>query len=273
MESSAAAPDSKHQAVDLPAVAELRRAVKVFGGRRAVDDVSFALQSGDRLAVIGESGSGKSTIARLVLGLHRCDIGSAHVFGTDWGGLSSKASRALRKRIGVVFQEPVEALDPRLRVRQIIAEPLAIHHQAATEEEVHKLVLGAMAKVQLDETYATRKPHQLSGGQAQRVALARAIVNNPELLVLDEPTSALDVSVQAQVLDLLSGLATGGSLSWIFITHDLGVAAEICDQAIVVFQGSVVESGPIEQVLTHPTHSYTRNLVAASLHGRIAMSS
>jgi len=256
-------------AVGAPAVAELRHAVKVFGGRRAVDDVSFTLQPGARLAVIGESGSGKSTIARMLLGLHQCDGGSAHVFGEEWGRLNAKAARALRKRIGVVFQEPVEALDPRLRARQIIAEPLAIHHQAANEDEARKMVLDAMAKVQLDETYASRKPHQLSGGQAQRVALARAIVNSPELLVLDEPTSALDVSVQAQVLDLLARLATERSLSWIFITHDLGVAAEVCNQAIVVFRGSVVESGPIEQVLTHPEHDYTRNLIAASLHARI----
>jgi peptide/nickel transport system ATP-binding protein len=143
---------------------------------------------------------------------------------------------------------------------------LEIHRRNLTKEERRERVALAMARVQLDGSFADRKPHQLSGGQAQRVALGRAIVNAPELLVLDEPTSALDVSVQAQILELLEELSAEQSLSWVFITHDLGVAAEVCDRAVVVYRGAVVESGAIDAVLGRPEHGYTRQLVDASLH-------
>ena len=231
----------------------------------AVDRVSFSVEANDRLAIIGESGSGKSTTARMILGLIGRDAGRLRVLGSDWSEIDRSATAKLRGRIGAVFQEPVDSLDPTMNVATIVAEPLVVHRKDLARSEVEARVELSVGRVGLSTSLLRRKPGQLSGGQAQRVSIARALINGPELLVLDEPTSALDLSVQAQILELLENVAEQDQLTWVFITHDLSVAKGVCETVIVMQKGRVVEKGRCVAVLESPEHIYTKELVASSL--------
>jgi len=236
------------------------------GAVHALKGVTLSVPKNHRLGLIGESGSGKSTIARLVMGVEHADSGTVSVFGTSMSrGMAPTELRAVRARMGAVFQEPVESLNPRARIASIIAEPLAIHRRDLSRSEVAGRVEEAITKVGLSTDYLSRSPRMLSGGEAQRVAIARALVNDPALLVLDEPTSALDVSVQAEIVALLGELAESTAVGWLFITHDLTVAAAVSDTIAVMSSGEMVELGEASQVLEQPSHPYTRELLAAAL--------
>lgn len=229
---------------------------------RAVDDVSFTLVQGETLGLVGESGSGKSTVARCALRLIEPTSGTSRIGDCDLAEMRRGQLRKLRATAGMVFQNPVAALDPRLSIRDSIAEPLRTHTRMGSREitqRVHEL----LDEVGLSRTHAERFPHQLSGGQCQRVGIARAIATKPRLLVLDEPTSALDVSVQAQVLNLLADLKREHRLSYLLISHDLDVVRHMSDTAVVMRRGVVVESGPAHEVLVSPREEYTQQLLAS----------
>lgn len=229
---------------------------------RAVDDVNFCIRRGTTFGLVGESGSGKSTIARCALNLIAPTSGTSLIDGVDPVRLRGRALRRLRARTGFVFQNPKAALNPRLRVGDSIAEPLRTH-TALSSAEIATRLAALLDEVGLSASHAERLPHQLSGGQAQRAGVARAIATEPELIVLDEPTSALDVSVQAQVLNLLQRLKRERGLSYLLISHDLDVVRYMSDDAGVMRRGQMVESGPADDVLTSPSHDYTKKLLAA----------
>jgi peptide/nickel transport system ATP-binding protein len=230
--------------------------------KRAVDHVSLTLYAGEVLGVVGESGSGKSTIARSIVGLYRPTAGRITLGGMLLPPALSRRSRAQKRRIQIVFQNPTSALNPRRSVGQALELPLRLHRglrgAAARREIAHLLEM-----VELPPEYAQRYPSALSGGQRQRVAIARALAAGPEILLLDEPTSALDVSVQAKVIDLLLTLKAQMQLSYIFITHDISLVRTIADRVVVLYQGMVQESGPTGAVFAAPRHPYTRLLIAA----------
>ena len=231
------------------------RLCKRFGSLRAVDDVSFSLKRGRTLGIVGESGSGKTTLARLVLALERPDSGDVSLLGEMWTGVPESARRARRPRIGAIYQDALSSFDPRWTVGRILADALG---GAAG-------VPALLESVGLSPDSAGRRPRHLSGGQQQRVAIARAIAPRPDILVCDEPVSSLDVSVQAQVLDLLDDLQRSLRLSYLFISHDLGVVRHMSDDVLVMRDGHVVESGPTGAVFGAPQHEYTKGLIAATL--------
>ncbi|MFI2364821.1 dipeptide ABC transporter ATP-binding protein [Promicromonospora sp. NPDC019610] len=252
-----------------PALLEVRGLVKEFRlGRRerlrAVDDVSFAVPRGSAFALVGESGSGKSTTARLVLGLERPDGGTVELDGAPVG-----ADRATRRRTQLVHQDPYSSLDPRFTVAVVVEEPLRAH-RIGDRAERRDRVAQLLEQVHLSPDLAGRRPAALSGGQRQRVAIARALALDPELLVLDEPTSALDVSVQARVLELLARLRAERGLTYLFISHDLGVVRQVADHVGVLSAGRLVETGPVDRVFDHPAHPYTAELIAAIPGARTA---
>jgi peptide/nickel transport system ATP-binding protein len=230
--------------------------------KRAVDHVSLTLYAGEILGIVGESGSGKSTIARSIVGLYRPTAGRITLGSMPLPPALSRRSRAQKRRIQMVFQNPTSALNPRRSVGQALELPLRLHRglrgASARREIAHLLEM-----VELPPEYAQRYPSALSGGQRQRVAIARALAAGPEILLLDEPTSALDVSVQAKVIDLLLTLKAQMQLSYIFITHDISLVRTIADRVVVLYQGMVQESGPTAAVFAAPRHPYTRLLIAA----------
>jgi oligopeptide/dipeptide ABC transporter ATP-binding protein len=230
----------------------------------AVDGVSFALARGDMVALVGESGCGKTTTAQAILRLVDAKSGSIRLGGTELTTLSHGDLRPLRRRMQIIYQDPYESLDPRLRVRQAVEEPLLIHGMRGTRQARRKIVSEALAKVELTppEIYMERYPHELSGGQRQRVAIAASLVLGPELLVADEPVSMLDVSVRAGVLSLLDGLRRSG-LAILMITHDLSTAAHFADRIAVMYLGRIVEEGPAREVIRNPKHPYTKALISA----------
>jgi oligopeptide/dipeptide ABC transporter ATP-binding protein len=231
-----------------------------YGLARAVDGVSFEWREGEVLGVVGESGCGKSTLARAMLGLVPTAGGAIEVDGESMRG--KRELQALRRRVQMVFQDPYQTLNPRMRVRTIVSEPLVVQKVPAAEHAAR--VDRALADVGLPaERFAHRYPHELSGGQRQRVAIAAALVLDPDGLICDEPVSMLDVSVQAQVLKLLMDLRASRSLALLFITHDLGLAWALCDRIAVMYLGRIVEHGTAGQVIENPRHPYTQALVAA----------
>jgi peptide/nickel transport system ATP-binding protein len=231
-----------------------------YGAARAVDGVTFDWREGEVLGVVGESGSGKSTLARAMLGLVPKAGGEIEVDGSPVHGRA--AMRTLRRRVQMVFQDPYQTLNPRMKVRTIVSEPLVVTGIAAAEHAGR--VDRALADVGLPpERFADRYPHELSGGQRQRVAIAAALVLDPDGLICDEPVSMLDVSVQAQVLKVLMDLRESRSLALLFITHDLGLAWTLCDRIAVMYLGRIVEQGSAQQVIESPRHPYTQALVAA----------
>ena len=227
-----------------------------YGAARAVDGVSFEWQPGEVLGVVGESGCGKSTLARAMLGLVAPSGGSVEVDGAAVRGRAEL--RALRRRVQMVFQDPYQTLNPRMRVHTIVSEPLVV--QGVPRGEHDERVARALADVGMSTRYLDRYPHELSGGQRQRVAIAAALVLDPDGLICDEPVSMLDVSVQAQVLRVLMDLRESRSLALLFITHDLGLAWALCDRIAVMYLGRIVEQGSAEQVIEHPRHPYTQAL-------------
>ncbi len=250
----------------MSALLEVRGLQKHFAARggvvRAVEDVSFELERGSTLGLVGESGCGKSTTARCLVGLEQPSAGSIRLAGTELGSLSAREWFPLRRRIQIVFQDPLAALDPRQRLGAAVEEPLVIHGRGKPAER-RKRVLELFESVGLSAAHTERYAHELSGGQRQRVGIARALALEPELLVLDEPLSALDVSVQAQIVQLFSELARRYSLSYVLISHDLARVRELCAQVAVMYLGRIVERGPCEQVFAAPAHPYTQALLAA----------
>ncbi|MDY7105036.1 MAG: ABC transporter ATP-binding protein [Actinomycetota bacterium] len=235
----------------------------LFGPRPTVDalkGVSFEVGAGQRFGVVGESGSGKSTLVRLLAALDQPTGGSIRVEGREIGGVRERDLRWLRRDLQIVFQDPMGSLDPRMRVRDIVCEPLHAQGAADAGDRLDEM-LGAVG---LSTAIAHRFPHQFSGGQRQRISLARALVTRPRILLADEPVSALDVSVRAQILNLLADLADQYSLTVVFVSHDLAVVRHVCDTVAVMRGGEIVELGPTEQVYTDPSHDYTRALLAAS---------
>lgn len=230
---------------------------------RAVDGVSFELQQGKTLALVGESGCGKTTLGKALLNLIESKTGQILLSGVDLRQLQGEALRQQRAAIQIVFQDPFSSMNPRMLVGDIIAEGIRALHPAMTHAQTSARVAKLLQQVELPEQAALRYPHEFSGGQRQRICIARALAVEPKLIVCDEPTSALDVSVQAQIIKLLKSLQSEQGLSYLFITHDLGVVAEIADEVAVMCQGKIVEHGTVQQVLTKPEHSYTQKLLAA----------
>ncbi|HEX6515392.1 MAG TPA: ATP-binding cassette domain-containing protein [Nocardioidaceae bacterium] len=225
----------------------------------ALRGVSFDVAPGERFGIVGESGCGKSTLLRIIAGLDQPTSGTVSVEGRTITGLRDRQLRFLRERLQLVFQDPMGSLDPRMRVRDIVAEPLVAQRLDARRDRVDEL----LREVGLSPEAADRYPHQFSGGQRQRISLARALAPRPHILVADEPVSALDVSVRAQVLNLIADLVEELSLTLVFVSHDLSVVRLVCDRVAVMHDGTIVEMGPTEEVYDNPRHPYTRRLIAA----------
>ena len=233
------------------------------GVARVVDGVSLSIRRGETLGLVGESGSGKSTVARMILRLIEPTSGSVHFAGQDVLAAGRGDLRALRRRMQIVFQDPYAALNPRMSIRLILAEPFAIHKQRP-EGGLDARLLEMLATVGLDASALARYPHQFSGGQRQRINIARALALRPEFLVLDEPVSALDVLVGAQVVNLLRDLQRDFGLTYLFISHSMPLVRYLCDRVAVMQQGKLVELGDVLEVCEHPRETYTQELIAAT---------
>ncbi|CAH0248854.1 ABC transporter ATP-binding protein [Rhodococcoides fascians] len=249
-------------AIDNP-ILEVRGLDVTLGQRskatKILNGIDLTLQRGSTVALVGESGSGKSTIAKTVIGIHRADRGSIRFAGTELVGASRRTRRSVRRRIQLVPQNPYSSLDPRRTIGQTLAE--AIDPILARVGPNHERISSLLAMVALDDSAITRYPHEFSGGQRQRIAIARALATDPEVVIADEITSALDVSTQAEILDLLARLRQELQLTVLFISHNLAVVSQICDDIVVLLGGDVVESGSVQQVFADPQSEYTRTLI------------
>jgi ABC-type oligopeptide transport system ATPase subunit len=247
----------------LPGLAPAR----LFGRRprvfHAVDSVSFEVREGETLGLVGESGSGKSTLSRLLVRLMSVTSGRILFGGKDITHWTDRQLRPLRRQMQMIFQDPYASLNPRHRVRQILSLPLRLHFAMGKQERLRR-IHELLTQVGLTPEHADALPHQLSGGMRQRVAIARAIAARPRFIVCDEPVSALDVSIQAQVLALLRHLQETFRLTYLFISHDLGVVSQLADRIAVMQHGRLVEVGPAEEVMRRPRHAYTQELIASA---------
>lgn len=230
----------------------------------AVDDVSFTVAQGRSLAVVGESGSGKTTVARMIVGLERPTGGQVVVGGRQrsWNQIGSRERRRRAREVQIVFQDPYSSLDPRMTIRACLDEVLRLHFDWPSER-IDARIEELLDQVGLDRRQADGLPRSLSGGQRQRVAIARALASEPRVLICDEAVASLDVSIQAQVLNLLSDIREATGVSYLFISHDLAVVRQVSDDIVVMRRGQMVESGPTEQILTQPGGPYTQRLLAA----------
>ncbi len=233
------------------------------GMLHAVDDVSFQIEKGKTLGIVGESGCGKSTIGRTILRLIEPTEGKIIFDGKDITNISKKELRLLRRRMQIIFQDPFSSLDPRMTVSQTIAEPLKIHGMVKSKRELEEKVLELMERVGLAERLYDTYPHELDGGRRQRIGIARALAMDPEFIVCDEPVSALDVSIQAQILNLMEDIQEKDGLTYIFITHDLSVVNHFADDIAVMYMGRMVEKAPAEELFENPLHPYTKALLSA----------
>jgi ABC-type oligopeptide transport system ATPase subunit len=254
---------------------EIRNLTKVFplgesvfgngtrGEVRAVDDVSLDIEAGETLGLVGESGSGKSTFGRMVLRLIEPTSGSIKLNGSDLLAASRSEIRRLRRDMQIIFQDPFGSLDPRMRVEDVIAEPLIIHEKL-TKGTRRERVGELLRAVGLDQSALPRYPHEFSGGQRQRIGIARALALKPKFIVADEPVSALDVSVGAQIVNLLSQLQREFGLTYLFISHSMPIVRYLATRVAVMYRGKIVEVGATEQITANPAHAYTRSLLAAT---------
>jgi len=229
---------------------------------RAVDGVSFSVREGETIGLVGESGCGKSTTGRLVMRLIDATAGTVRFAGTDITRMAGRPLKALRAQMQMIFQDPHSSLDPRMKVGDLIGEGLRLFPEIDAAARAGRIA-EAMERVGLRPEHADRYPHEFSGGQRQRIGIARAIVMTPKLVVADEPVSALDVSIQAQVINLLERLRSDLGLSYLFISHDLGVVEHISDRIVVMYLGRVVEFADCRAIFRHPRHPYTKTLISA----------
>lgn len=230
---------------------------------KAVDDVSFVLEDGETLSLVGESGCGKTTIARLILGLEKPDNGTVVFMGKDIFKLQGAETEGFRRQVQIIFQDPFSSLNPRKKIISIIGEPLRIHRVVATKE-IKEKVAELMTLVGLQQSHINRYPHEFSSGQRQRIGIARALSLNPRIIVADEPVSALDVSIQAQIINLLRDLQQRMNLTYLFISHDLNIVRHISKRIAVMYLGKIVETGLSEELYTQPLHPYTEALLSAA---------
>ena len=247
---------------------EVKHLKQYFGTKnnlvKAIDDISFDIYEGETFGLVGESGSGKSTTGRALLRLYQPTDGEILFEGKDIATLTKgKELLEFRKEAQMIFQDPYASLDSRMKVRDIIAEGIDIHHLAATKEERNQMVDELLETVGLNREHANRYPHEFSGGQRQRIGIARALALNPKFIVCDEAISALDVSIQAQIVNLLKRLQKEKGLTYLFIAHDLSMVKYISDRIAVMYRGRIVEMGSAECVYTNPQHAYTKSLLSA----------
>lgn len=229
----------------------------------AVNDISFEIAEGETISVVGESGSGKSTLARVIMGLYPANGGEIYYRGERIDQLSSRQIMPYRTKMQMVFQDPYASLNPRMRVKSILEEPVRFHFPGLSEPEVKMRVAEVMEQVGISPSWGIRFPHEFSGGQRQRISLARALVVNPEFIAADEPISALDVSIQAQVLNLMMDLQEERGLTYLFISHDLSVVRHISNRVAVMYLGTLCELAEASELFRHPRHPYTQVLLSA----------
>ena len=252
---------------DKDIILEVRDLKKYFksptGTLHAVDGVNFSIRRGETLGLVGESGCGKSTIGRLILGLHQSTSGEILFNGQDICKMNKKQLHDLRKDLQIIFQDPFSSLNPRMSIGEIIGEPLRIHAKAQSRAELDKEVSRLMDVVGLSARLFNAYPHELDGGRRQRIGIGRALAMDPEFIICDEPVSALDVSIQAQIINLLKELQDKYNLTYLFISHDLSVVEHISDTVGVMYLGNLVEYGATPDIFSHPLHPYTKALFSA----------